>query len=256
MTSWLQTLTSWREKLRISLTTAAEAAAAAEKRPASGSQVLQLVQRPEAQQVFDILQDNLMIRWQETAVRMVTVCATVPGEGATTVALGLALAAARDPQERILLVDGNFHQPNLGRAWQLQESPGLSHYVTGQASLEAVVQATSLANLWVMVSGRDSGSHAKLLDTNFLNQYLAPLTTRFSLVIIDSPAVSNYPEAPVYAHFSDRVLLVVAAGRSRAPVVQFAVGKFPLSLRERIEVVLNRRTYPIPRFIYDRLWSY
>lgn len=256
MTSWLQTLTSWRQKLWSARTTAPLVAELETRRPATGTELLRLVQRPEAQQVFATLQDNLMIRWQETAVRMVTVCATVPGEGATTVALGLALAAARDPQERILLVDGNFHQPSLARAWQLQESPGLSHYLAGQADLEAVVQATPLANLWVMVSGCDNSGRAKLLDTAFLNQYLSPLAARFSLVIIDSPAVSNYPEAPVYAHFSDRVLLVVAAGRSRAPVAQFAVGKFPLSLRERIEVVLNRRTYPIPRFIYDRLWSY
>lgn len=256
MTSWLQTFTSWRQRLWSARVTAPTVAGLEGRQSAVNANLLELVQRPEAQRVFATLQDNLMIRWQETAVRMVTVCATVPGEGASTVALGLALAAARDPQERILLVDGNFHQPSLARAWQLPDNPGLSNYLTGQADLEAVVQSTPLANIWVMVSGRDSGSHAKLLDTHFLNRYLPLLTTRFSLVIVDSPAVSNYPEAPVYAHFSDRVLLVVAAGRSRAPVVQFAVNKFPLNLRERIEVVLNRRTYPIPRFIYDRLWSF
>ncbi len=218
--------------------------------------LLELVQRPEAQRVFADLQDQLFTRWRETAVRMVTVCAASSGEGASTVALGLALAAARDPQERLLLVDGNFHQPSLAQAWNLPEGPGLSDYLAGTAGLEAVIQPTSAGNLWVMGRGLETRSHTKLLDSHLLSRTLPPLTTSFSLVIIDSPAVSVHPEALLYAHFSHRTLLVVAAGHSRAPVVLHAISRFPIGLREQLEVVLNRRTYPIPRFLYHKLWSF
>lgn len=254
MKAWLGARFSWGQQAAPA--PAVQMAADTATAPAVPSGLLAVVQRPEVQRVFLALQDNLLVRWQEEQVKLVTVCATAPGEGASTVALGLALAAARDPQEQVLLVDGNLHQPSLAAALGLPAEPGLTDYLTGRIGLDQAIRPSGFANLWLLASGSVSSSHAKLLDPHILHRTLPPLAEHFSLVFIDSPAVSHYPEAPLFAYFSKRILLIIAAGRSRAPVVQYAVSKFPLGVRDRIEVVLNRRTYPIPRFIYDRLWSY
>jgi len=49
---------------------------------------------PEAQQIFANFYDNLMLSPGEAPVKSVLICSADPGEGSTTVALGLALAAA------------------------------------------------------------------------------------------------------------------------------------------------------------------
>ena len=253
MKSWWSDLSSLWQFRDFAKLTATDADQRQEE--VAASSLLETVQRPAAAQVFAQLYDNLVVKWQEHTVRLVTVCAATPGAGASTVALGLALAACRDPHEKLLLVDGNFHQPTLSQLWNLEGRPGLAEYLLGLADL-GVVQPTPVANLWMLANGGESRSHAKLMDPHLFDRNLSGLVDGFSLVIIDSPALSQHPEAPIYAHFSDRILLVVAAGRSRAPVVQHSISRFPVGLRERLEVVLNRRTYPIPRFIYDKLWSY
>ncbi len=216
---------------------------------------MELVDCPEARQAFGTLQDNLLVKWHETDTRRIVVCAAAPGEGASTVALGLAMATARNQQERILLVDGNLHRPCLGGLWP-GEKPGLADFLAGRTTLEAVPQPTSIPNLWVMTVGQDFANYTQHLMATPIRQAFALLSEQFSRLILDGPAVNNYPESPLYAHYADSILLVVAAGRSRAPVVQHALAKFPLNLRERIEVVLNRRIYPIPKVLYEKLWSY
>jgi Mrp family chromosome partitioning ATPase len=222
---------------------------------AAGS-LLDFVQQPETSRFFGNLHDNLFVQWHAQETRVVLVCAATPGEGASTVALGLALAAARNKQERILLVDGNPHEPCLWQLWQAKNNSTLTDYFRGQTPLEMIIQQTSIENLQLMAVGQDFGSQTQIVVTGQLQETLTKLTESFSRLIIDGPAINSYPESPLYAHCAQSILLVVAAGRSRAPVVLSALAKFPGTLRERLAVVLNRRIYPIPKFLYERLWSY
>jgi Mrp family chromosome partitioning ATPase len=57
--------------------------------------------------------------------RVWTVTAAQPGDGATTAAIGLALAAVRMDQ-RVILVDANWSSPDLSRRLQLSTDRGLS----------------------------------------------------------------------------------------------------------------------------------
>ena len=219
------------------------------------SPLLELIDRPTARRAFGALQDNLLAKWHETDTRRIVVCAATSGEGASTVALGLAVATARNQQERVLLIDGNVHHPCLAELWP-GDRPSLADFLAGQAALESIPQQTPISNLWVLNIGPDFSQYAQHLTAAPLRQAFAQLSQQFSRLIVDGPAVNSYPESPLYAHYADSVLLVVAAGRSRAPVVQHALAKFPLKLREIIEVVLNRRIYPIPKVLYERLWSF
>lgn len=222
---------------------------------AAGS-ILEFVQQPEAQRFFGRLHDNLLIKWDEHDTRVILICAATTGEGASTVALGLALAAARNKQEKILLVDGNPHQSGLGQVWQARSEPNLADYLTGRVALETIPQQTQIDNLWGMAVGQEFGSQTQTVATMQLRQTFRKLTERFSRIFLDGPAVNNYPESLLYAHVAQSILLVMAAGHARAPVVLSAVAKLPIDCRQRIEVVLNRRIYPIPQFLYEKLWSY
>jgi Mrp family chromosome partitioning ATPase len=81
----------------------------------------------------------------------------------------------------------------------------------------------------------------------------AELRREFDFVIIDAPPVSRYADAIPLAKLSDGVVLVIAAESTRREAARTAV----VNLRsERIQVlgaVLNKRTFPIPSMIYDRL---
>jgi len=73
------------------------------------------------------------------------------------------------------------------------------------------------------------------------------------LILVDSPPATTSPEGFALMRKADGVVLVVEADKTRWPVVE--------SVKERIlqhggnvlGLVLNKRRYHIPEFVYRRL---
>src|SRR5262249_49402876 len=65
---------------------------------------------------FRVLRDRLL---DASLPRVVAVSSAAPNDGKTTCAVNLALALAEGPATKVLLVDGNFFDPELGRMFTL-----------------------------------------------------------------------------------------------------------------------------------------
>jgi hypothetical protein len=60
-------------------------------------------------------------------------------------------------------------------------------------------------------------------------------------------------ESVLFASPVDRVFLVVHAGETRAPVVTAALSKLAANGCDKVDLVLNHRTFPISPWIYKKL---
>lgn len=76
---------------------------------------------------------------------------------------------------------------------------------------------------------------------------------QFDFTLLDSPPINMSPEGPALAPWVDGVLLVVRAGHTRWEVVRHAKEQIQLNGGKILGVVLNRRRYVIPDFLYRRL---
>src|SRR2546430_608129 len=72
-------------------------------------------------------------------VRSLAITSTLHGEGATTVALGLAGSLASYETNGVLLIDGNWIRPALTAYAGLGAAPGLAECLRGDKSLGQVV---------------------------------------------------------------------------------------------------------------------
>src|SRR6202035_189482 len=60
------------------------------------------------------------------ASEVLAVCSAIPGEGKTTVGIGLAVTIAQDfPDRRVLLVETDLQHPVLSQDFEIENSPGL-----------------------------------------------------------------------------------------------------------------------------------
>lgn len=216
-------------------------------------QLLSRLAEPQSRQIFAGVYHNLALSPEDRAMKSVLICAANRQEGATTVALGLALAAAECQAEKVLLIDGNFHGPRVCGAFGLPESTGLGDLILGRVNPGAVVRPTMIANLWVMGAGVAHLGHLKSLEPPSLRDLLQELAQEFALVIMDGPAINAYPEAVLYAAQADRTFLVVHSGVTRVPVIQTALAKLGMEGGSKVEIILNRRTFSIPAWIYKKL---
>jgi capsular exopolysaccharide synthesis family protein len=172
----------------------------------------------------------------------ILVTAAHHGEGTTRVALGLATALAWEQAERVLLVEGNLRTPALAAQFSLNPSPGLSDFLAGQVTAEALVTRLDAVNLSIVQAGERQG----IVDCEKIGGVLATLGGQFDFTIIDVPPVNHYADASVLAPKVDGVILVVEADRT--PVADAETAKRTLNrVGARIlGVVLNRRRSYIP----------
>jgi capsular exopolysaccharide synthesis family protein len=177
-----------------------------------------------------------------------TILITAPrhGEGATTVAIGLATALAKDRNARVLLVEANLRTPGLSRLLPLPTETGLVDFMAGRATPEALASRVDGVNFSVIGSGLVS---SQVIDLDALESLLTRLRPQYDFIVIDAPPVNNYADTSVMATKVDGVILVVEADGT--PVMEAETAKRQLDkVGARIlGVVLNRRRSYIPAFL-------
>ena len=84
-------------------------------------------------------------------------------------------------------------------------------------------------------------------------ELLGQLNKLFRFVLVDSPALSVSAEALEYGVCSQGIVLVAAAGQVHRSRLVRAKGMIEAAGVPLLGCALNRRTYPIPGFLYKRL---
>lgn len=182
------------------------------------------------------------------------------GEGVTTTTVNFTAALIRDRQARVLLVDGNMTRPSLHRYFAI-EPPEAEHGKRdrGVARREAtqgirdwqIIQAN--ANLDVILSHTILKNDQRLVKITEFCDFLNWVKREYDYVIIDCPAMNRSSSAAVIASKADAVVLVVEAERIRHEVIQRSIATMEDLGANILGVVLNKRRYPIPGFIYKML---
>ncbi|MBI4527270.1 MAG: CpsD/CapB family tyrosine-protein kinase [Deltaproteobacteria bacterium] len=205
--------------------------------------------RAESRRVFSTVLSNLA--GGSTRPKTVLVCSASKGEGATTVGIGLALAAADKRAGEVLLIDGNFHSPTASKVFRMEDG-GLAEYLAGDLANPGI-KRTAIPALSLLASGRIRGDHIQGMETPKFRILLDKLSPLYQFILVDGPAINAHPESVLYAPQVDRTLLIIHAGETRGPVVRNALSKLSAAGCNKVGVILNRRSFAIPQSVYKRL---
>ena len=126
----------------------------------SSRPTLRILTGPESRQVFMGIYDNILLTSGGTRQKSLLICSANRGEGSSTVALGIAMAAAEVWNQPVLLIDGNFSHPQVCEAFGLPDIHGLGDLLAGGLDVKSLVRDTTIQHLQVMGSrGAADQSH-------------------------------------------------------------------------------------------------
>src|SRR6266481_8315866 len=145
-------------------------------------------------------------------LRKLVITSTVPEEGKTFVVANLAQSIVRQPERRVLLIDGDLRASRLHLCLGTQRSPGLADYLAGEADLYSVIQKGQDSNLCLIAGGSEVSNPSELLLNERLKSLLDLVTPLFDWVILDAPPALPVHDASIIADLCDGVLFVVRAG--------------------------------------------
>ncbi|MGB8363045.1 MAG: GumC family protein [Rhizomicrobium sp.] len=169
------------------------------------------------------LQMGLALSNIDQRPKVILVTSSVPDEGKTTVALGLARVAAGNDQ-KVLLVDCDLRRPSIAKALGLAEDANaLVDVLSGDAPLKERLLPDPRSTVQCLVASRIRGNPPDLLGSAAMERLLAGLKAEFDMVIIDSAPLLPVNDTKILARLVDAIAFVVRWEKTPREAVTNAV---------------------------------
>ena len=207
----------------------------ADKGIVAGDATAQRSHAPEHQELRRL--SATMLEASLRDVRTIGVTSTVPGEGATTLAIGLAQAIAASGK-RVLLIDGVPDNRSVSRwAVNLSRIPAWSSKGPRSSVLDGIVEGRTGLHVLPLrePSDGDIYSIAPALPDGILDNAAGS----YDLVIVDMPALATGPDVRAAAQSLDGFLLVVKWGATESELVRQALRSAGEARPKFVGAVLN-----------------
>ncbi|GAB6094586.1 hypothetical protein JCM14469_08380 [Desulfatiferula olefinivorans] len=196
----------------------------------------------EIKRIYSVIDSSV------TGPACIVVTSGAQREGKSTLAAGLAIAAARREDRRVLLVDFNWHAPCLHRFFELELGDQPDAYVNG-GPIRQVVRQTSIPNLDLLPALREEkgavNGSKPLPSPELLNKAKA----EYDVVIVDTapafPTNQRMIDPVEISKMADGVVLVTLTNVTPRQDLKRACTAIETSGANILGVVANQWQNPI-----------
>ena len=184
------------------------------------------------------LRSNLMFSGVDKRILGITSCNA--GEGKSTISFQLAASFAQ-LNKRVLLLDVDLRKSAAAKRYGFRKSEmGVSHYLSGMASLEEVCYETNIPGLFMAYAGKLVPNALELLASQRFKDLLPILRQRFDYVIVDTPPLGQVIDCAVIAADLDGVVMLIDATRNSCKAEKRIRDQIEQAGGKVLGVVLNR----------------
>jgi capsular exopolysaccharide synthesis family protein len=185
----------------------------------------QAVMPPAETEAFNLIRAHLRFFNIKRDLRTLVIASAAPGDGKTTIACGLAEAAAR-LGARVLVLETDLRHPALATHLGVEPGPGLADVLIGATQVHEATQVVTLEGspsethngrtLDVLAAGAVLPPNpAELLEHHAMTDVLRYARSTYDLVVVDTPPLTAVSDAFPLLTNVDGVVIVGWIGRSR-----------------------------------------
>ena len=204
------------------------------------------------QECFRLVQ-RIFLDQPESLFRAIVFAGIDRGNGCSRICLESARILAANTSGSVCLVDANLRAPSLPGLLGVPDTSGLVRCLLEEGSIRSFAKQLKPSNLWLLSGGTIKPESHSLINSDRLKPRLQELRKEFDYILIDSPALNLYADALTLGRIADGVVVVVQADSTRRESALKGLQTLRDAHIEVLGAVLNRRTFPIPGFVYRRL---
>lgn len=196
------------------------------KHPPNGGVHLLAVDDPAdlAIEAIRSLRTSLHFAMLEAGNNIIMISGASPSAGKSFISTNLAAVIAQTGQ-RVLLLDADLRKGSLHHVMGHRPN-GLSDILIEQASLDSAIHSTSVEGLDFIARGQVPPNPSELLMHVNFTQLLQRLTTRYDLIIVDTPPILAVTDAAIIGNQAGTSLLVARFGLNQAREIDVAKRRF------------------------------
>jgi succinoglycan biosynthesis transport protein ExoP len=187
------------------------------------------------------------------ASRSVIFAGVDEGDGCTSICVAAAENLAATAPGSVCIVDANLRDPSVHKHFGVDNRSGLAEAIVQPGPIPNFAQQIAGTNLWVLPSGSGIAAAQSLVSSEGMRSRVAELHQTFDHVLFDSPALNRCADAIVLGRLVDGMLLVLQSNATRRETARTVIENVRQANVHLLGAVLNKRTFPIPQNLYERL---
>ena len=199
------------------------------------------------------LYQNLFALLPDSTKKVIQFIGSRKGEGTSTVVREFARVSARKFEKKVLLLDADQSHPSQHLFFNIQPECGWQDVLRDQQPIDKGLCQIGDTRLFISPSSQYSTSNPENLSSLLIDIFWKKLRQRFDLILVDSPPATTSPDGLALSSKVDGIVLVVEAEKTRWPVAESTKNRILSSGGKILGIVLNKRRYHIPGFVYKRL---
>lgn len=189
-------------------------------------------------EAFKILRTNIGFCGSDIKVIAFTSC--TPNEGKSTVSFRNALYFA-EAGKKVLYIDADIRNSVFVSEYQVSEmTDGLTHYLSGQRSVEEIVYDTNKENFHMIFTGAVAPNPSELLGGQKFNNLIKWARERYDYVFVDCPPLGSVIDAAIISQYCDGSIFVIESNRISYHFAQKVKGQLEKSGCRILGVILNK----------------
>ncbi|MBH1939363.1 CpsD/CapB family tyrosine-protein kinase [Mobilitalea sibirica] len=189
-------------------------------------------------EAYKSLRTNIQFCGSEIKVICITSC--LPNEGKSNVSFNLAMSMAESGKE-VIFIDADLRRSVIvGRYKPDREVLGLTHYLSGQNSLEDVLYKSNIDNLDMIFTGPIPPNPAELLGSDNFIDLIKMFRNIYDYIIIDTPPIGSVIDSAIVAEQCDGIVMVIEANAISYKFAQRTIKQLEKAHSRILGAVLNK----------------
>ena len=159
-------------------------------------------------EAYKTLRTNVMFSLPGKESKCIGVVSPDRGDGKSSVAINLAISFAQINKKSII-VDCDLRLPTIASKLQIESSPGLSNFLSGnQESEHPLIRRSGEYGIDIMTAGDIPPDPTALIGSKQMESFVALLKKYYDYIIIDFPPATIVSDAALLSNIVDGYLIV------------------------------------------------
>jgi capsular exopolysaccharide synthesis family protein len=200
---------------------------------------------------------SLQFSTESGVPKSLLITSSMPTEGKSSTALGIARHFAA-LSLKVLVVDGDMRNPSLHSKTGIDNSIGLSTYLTHNCEPTDAIRRyeSGKSYLYIMTSGPLPPNPVELLHGARFASLLSAGGEIFDLIIVDGPPVMGMADALILSNMVRATLFVIASKQGRTGQVRNAIKRLAAARVTPIGLLLTKFDAKSDGYGYDYHYTY
>ncbi len=196
-----------------------------------------------ASEAYKLLRTKLQFSFTDgKQSHVIGLTSAMAGEGKSLTSVNLAYSLSQ-LNKRVILLDCDMRRPTLAEKLGIRKKPGLSSCLTGQASLQELIQTCGIRgaeeSFHVIAAGQNPPNPIELLSSQRMGQILEALKTSYDYVVLDLPPIGEVSDALAVANLVDGMLVVVRQDYCNTPALSNCIDQLEFIKGKILGIIYN-----------------